>query len=45
MFITSKSIVPAQAEHKSVWGDRCFRVCFRVDQRIAQAVLKTHSSY
>jgi hypothetical protein len=39
MFITRKSIVaplPAQAEQKiGVGGDRCLRLRFRLDQRIA----------
>jgi hypothetical protein len=44
MFITRKSIVaplPAQAEQKiGVGGDRCLRLRFRLDQRIAHAVLE-----
>ena len=44
MFITRKSIVaplPAQAEQKiGVGVDRCLRLRFRLDQRIAHAVLE-----
>jgi PAS domain-containing protein len=44
MFITRKSIVaalPAQPEQKvGVGGDRCLRLRFRLDQRIAHAVLE-----
>jgi hypothetical protein len=44
MFITRNSIVapiPAQAEQKiGVAGDRCLRLRFRLDQRIAHAVLE-----